>query len=218
MDQLVAETRYALRRIFKSPGFSVIVVLTLALGIGANSAIFSVVDAVLLQRLRYAEPERLVTIRHHYADLGPLDAPVSAPGFRDYRDKTQSFAAVGVESGTAVNLTGAGDAERVQGARVSGDWFRALGISPALGRAIERDDDLPGKHVAVLSDQLWHRLFGGSAEVLGKTMQLDGLTYTVIGVMPKGFRSFWASTAEMWLPLSLPDTEFERTRYTNECG
>ena len=102
MDRLLAETRYALRRIFKTPGFSAVVVLTLALGIGANSAIFSVVHAVLLQRLRYAEPDRLVTIRHYYPSLGPLEAPVSAPGYRDYRDKTQSFSGVAVESATAV--------------------------------------------------------------------------------------------------------------------
>jgi len=216
MDQILTETRYALRRIFKSPGFSIVVVVTLALGIGANSAIFSVVDAVLLQRLRFAEPDRLVTIRHHYPSLGPLDAPVSAPGFRDYRDKTQSFSGVAVETGTALNLTGTGDPERVQGAKVSGDWFRVLGVSPAMGRSIERDDDLPGRNVAVLSDPLWHRLFGGSADVLGKTLQLDGVTYTVVGVMPKAFRGFWSSPAEMWLPLALPDKEYERTRYTNE--
>jgi len=216
MDQLVAETRYALRRIFKSPGFSAVVVLTLALGIGANSAIFSVVDAVLLQRLGYAQPDRLVTIRHYYANLGPLEAPVSAPGFRDYRDKTQSFSGVAVETGTAVNLTGAGDPERVQGARVSGDWFRVLGVSPAMGRAVEREDDMPGKHVTVISDQLWHRLFAASPDVLGKTMQLDGQTYTVVGVMPRGFKSFWTRNAEMWMPLSLPDSEYEHTRYTSE--
>src|SRR5438270_2694650 len=216
MDQLLSETRYGLGRMCKSPGFSVVVIVALALGIGANSAIFSVVDAVLLQRLRFADPERLVTIRHHYPTLGPLDAPISAPGFRDYRDRTQSFSGVAVETGTALNLTGTGDPERVQGAKVSGDWFRVLAVSPALGRSIEPDDDVPGKNVAVLSDALWHRLFGGSADVLGKTLQLDGVTYTVVGVMPKGFRGFWSGTAEMWLPLSLPDKEFERTRYTNE--
>src|SRR5256885_7387721 len=136
MDQLVAETLYALRRIFKSPGFSVVVVLTLALGIGANSAIFSVVDAVLLQRLGYAQPDRLVTVRHYYANLGPLEAPVSAAGFHDYRDKTQSFSNLAVESGTAVNLTGTGDPERVQGSRGSGGWVRVLRVSPSVGRGI----------------------------------------------------------------------------------
>ncbi|MFL5411029.1 MAG: ABC transporter permease [Myxococcales bacterium] len=216
MDRVLSETRYALRRIFKTPGFSAVVVLTLALGIGANSAIFSVVDAVLLQRLRYAEPDRLVTIRHYYPTLGPLEAPVSAPGFRDYRDRTQSFSGVAVEAGTAANLTGTGDPERVAATRVSGDWFHVLGVSPAIGRWIDRDDDVPGKYVAVISDAIWHRLFGASPDVLGKPLQLDGSTYTVVGVMPKGFRAFWSDMAEMWLPLSLPESDFERTNYTSE--
>src|SRR5262249_31429042 len=149
MEQLRDELRYALRRLCAAPTFTAVVVVTLALGIGPNAAIFSVVDAVLLRPLPYRDPGRLVTIQHFYPTL-PLEGPVSAPGFRDYRDRTASFEAVGVESGFSVNLTGIGDPQRLQASKVSGDWFRTLGVAPALGRAIVPEDDEPGReHVAV---------------------------------------------------------------------
>ncbi|MDQ3950066.1 MAG: ABC transporter permease [Gemmatimonadota bacterium] len=219
MDSLVRDIRYALRRLRKSPAFTAIVVLTLALGIGANTAIFSVVNAVLLRALPYREPDRLVTINHFYnnPELNFLEAPVSAIGFRDYRDKTQSFQAVAVETGWSANLTGDGDPERVPASRVSGEYFRVLGVPPQLGRTFGRDEDEPGKNrVVVLSDGLWRRVYGADRTAVGKSIQLNGESYTILGVMPPEFRAFFNRDADIWTPLALPPDQFTPNRYTNE--
>ena len=166
MDALFRDIKYSLRRLRKTPAFTAIVILTLALGIGANTAIFSVVNTVLLRPLPYRAPGELVSIEHFYPSLNNMEAPVSARGFRDYRDKTKSFESVAVENQTAANLTGTGDPERVPATRVSGDWFHVLGVTPMLGRPLQRDDDQPGReHVVVLSYGLWTRLFAGGVEI-----------------------------------------------------
>jgi putative ABC transport system permease protein len=219
MDSLLRDIRYALRRLRKSPAFAAIVVVTLALGIGANTAIFSVVNAVLLRALPYREPERLVTINHFYnnPELNFLEAPVSAVGFRDYRDKTQSFQAVAVETGWSANLTGDGEPERVPASRVSGDYFRVQGVAPALGRVFGRDEDEPGKNrVVVLSDGLWRRVHGADRAAIGKPIQLNGESYTILGVMPPEFRSFFNRDADIWTPLALAPDQFNVNAYTNE--
>src|SRR6201995_5675481 len=145
MDALLRDIQYSFRRLRKSFAFTAIVVLTLALGIGANTAIFSVVDTVLLRPLPYRTPGALVSIEHFYPSLNNMEAPVSARGFRDYRDKTKSFESVAVERPFGANLTGTGDPERVPGVRVSGDWFHTLGVQAEVGRTLGRDDDVPGK-------------------------------------------------------------------------
>src|SRR3954466_11360045 len=122
MDALLRDITYSLRRLRKTPAFTAIVIITLALGIGANTAIFSVVNTVLLRALPYREPSALVTILHFYPSLNNLEAPVSARGFKRYREQTKSFESIAVETGFGANLTGSGDPERVPGARVSGDW------------------------------------------------------------------------------------------------
>ena len=213
------DLKYSLRRLLKSPGFTTVVILTLGLGIGANTAIFSVVNTVLLQPLAYREPDRLVTINHHYQSeaLNNLDAPVSAAGFRDYRDKTKSFDAVAVETGWSANLTGTGDPERVPAIRVSGDYFRVFGVAPQLGRTFGRDEDDPGKNnVVVISDGLWKRIYGGDRGVVGKTMQLNSVGYTILGVMPPGFRAFFNRNADIWTPLALEAKQYAPVNYTNE--
>ena len=213
------DIKYSLRRLLKSPGFTTVVILTLGLGIGANTAIFSVVNTVLLQPLAYREPGRLVTINHFYRSeaLNNLEAPVSAPGFRDYRDKTKSFDAVAVETGWSANLTGTGDPERVPASRVSGDYFRVFGVAPELGRTFGRDEDEPGKNnVVVISDGLWKRIYGADRGVVGKTMQLNSVSYTILGVMPNGFRAFFITDADIWTPLALDQKQFTPDNYTNE--
>ena len=213
------DLRYSIRRLLKSPGFTTVVILTLGLGIGANTAIFSVVNTVLLQPLDYREPDRLVTINHFYRSeaLNNLEAPVSAVGYRDYRDKTKSFEAVAVETGWSANLTGTGDPERVPASRVSGDYFRVFGVAPQLGRVFGRDEDEPGKNrVVVLSDGLWKRIYGGDRGVVGKTMQLNAQTYTILGVMPQGFKAFFNGRADIWTPLALDLKQFNPENYTNE--
>ena len=219
MDSLLRDIRYGLRRLRKSPAFTAIVVLTLALGIGANTAIFSVVNAVLLRALPYREPDRLVTINHFYnnPELNFLEAPVSAIGFRDYRDKTKSFQAVAVETGWSANLTGDGAPERVPASRVSGDYFRVNGVPAALGRAFGRDEDEPGKNrVVVISDGLWRRVYGADRAAVGKTIQLNGEGYTILGVMPPDFRAFFSRDADIWTPLALAASQFNPSNYTNE--
>jgi putative ABC transport system permease protein len=215
MDTFAHDVRYALRRIRKSPGFSALVVLTLALGMGATTAIFSVVNAVLLRPLPYPHPEQLVTIHHHYPSL-PLDASVSAGGFRDYRDRTQSFSQVSAASGWGANLTGYGEPIRINGSRVTAQFFPALGVAPQLGRVFREDEDVPGSnYVVVLSDGLWRRQFGADPSVVGRTVSINAEPYTVIGVMPAGFVDFFARQSEIWTPLALTEQQFAQGR-TNE--
>jgi putative ABC transport system permease protein len=209
MDTLLKDLRYALRRLRKSPAFSAIVILTLALGIGANTAIFSVVNAVLLRPLPYQAPDRLTTIEHFYPSLNGLEAPVSATGFKDYRDKTRSFATMAIETGWNPNLTGKGEPERLTGRRVSGLWFRTLGVTMQLGRPLLPDEDAPGQNkVVVIGYQLWQRIFSGSPSAVGQTMVLNGESYQVVGVMRPTFRDFFARQAEIWTPLAFPPSQY----------
>ena len=183
---------------------ALIVILTLALGIGANTAIFSVVNAVLLRPLDYAEPARLVTIEHFYPSLNGLKAPVSVPGFRDYQARGRSFASMAVETGWAANLTGVGEPDRLQGARVTGRFFGTLGVPALQGRVLQPGEDSAGReHVVVLSYGLWQRLFGGEARAVGRTLSLNGESYEVVGVMPREFRDVFNRTVELWAPLGL---------------
>ena len=136
MRRFLDDLRYAVRTLRRAPGFTFIAVLTLALGIGANTAIFSVVDAVLLRPLPYRQPDRLVTIEHLYPSLNNMLAPVSVPGFRDYQKLDRTFASMAVQSNWAPNLTGQGDPERLIGTQVAGDFFGTYGVQPLLGRTL----------------------------------------------------------------------------------
>jgi putative ABC transport system permease protein len=216
---LLSEIRFAARRIRKSPGFSAIVVATLALGIGANTAIFSVVNTVLLRALPYHEPERLATVFHFYPSLNDLEAPVSAPGFRDYQGRKSVFVSAAVQSGWAPTLTGAGEPERLNGSRVSGDWFTTLGVPTLIGRALRPDEDEPGRNrVIVLSYGLWQRMFGGDRSIAssGRTLTLNGEPYEIVGVMGPEFRDFWNRDAQLWTPLALAAANFTDNNRTTE--
>ncbi|HEY3933564.1 MAG TPA: ABC transporter permease [Gemmatimonadales bacterium] len=216
MGSLLSDFRYAARRLRHSPAFTLIVVLTLALGIGANSAIFSVVNTVLLVPMPYRDPSRLVTIYHHYPSI-KLEAPVSAPGFHDYRDRTHSFSGVGVEAAWSVNLTGVGDPQRLVGGRASGLFFPTLGVTPAMGRVISNDDDQAGHNqVVVLSHGLWLRDFGARPDVVGQPVQLNGVAYQVIGVMPREFIDPFNPKVEIWTPVAIDPAQFVPSNYTSE--
>ena len=216
MSNLLFDLKYSLRRLARSPVFSAIIILTLALGIGANSAIFSIVNTVLLTPAPYREPAQLVEVFHWYENL-KLHAGVSAPGFHAYRDETHDFDAVAVTTGWGVNLTGVGDPQRLTGVRASGDFWKVLGVPPALGRVFGRDEDEPGKErVAVLSDGLWKRVFGADPSIVGKNVSVNGEPYTVIAVMPAGFVDPWNRNADIWRPLALPITNFAVGNFTNE--
>ncbi len=217
MDSLLQDIRYSLRRLAKSPGFTLVVVLTLALGIGANTAIFSAVNAVLLRPLGYADPERLVTIEHFYPSLGGLKAPVSVPGFRDYQALSRTFESMAVENHWAANLTGQGEPVRVPGARVTGRFFGTLGVPALLGRGLLPGEDSAGReHVVVLSHGLWQRLFGGDRGIVGRALSLNGESYQVVGVMPEGFRDFFNRNIDLWAPLVFDPGQLGDDNRTNE--
>ncbi len=202
MSSLLTDIRYAARTLRKSPGFTAVAVLTLGLGIGANSAIFSVINAVLLRPLPYPKPDQLVTVEHHYPSLNDLHAPVSVPGFLRYDEKKQVLESSAVETGWAPTLTGQGDAERLLGSQVSGDWFKTYGISARLGRTLTPDDAVEGHNrVVVLSEPFWRTRFGADPGIVGKQVLLNGEHYDVVGVMPAGFRSFFNRQAQLWTPL-----------------
>ena len=204
MDRLLQDFRYGVRRLVRSPGFSALVILTLALGIGANTAIFSVVNALLLRPLPYENSTELVTIEHLYPSLNSMHAPVSARGFARYRDETRSFSNIAVQTGWGVNLTGLGDPERLNGMRVSSDFFSVYRAAPARGRVFTPQEDQPGNNkVVVLSDALWRRRFGAEPNTVGRTISLNGEPYQIIGIMPPTFKSFFNNQAEIYTPVAL---------------
>ncbi len=217
MHPIMQDLRYGLRRLRQSPGFTAVAVLTLGLGIGANAAIFSVINTVLLRPLGYREPDRLVTVEHHYPSLNDLHASVSVPGFLAYQQLGQIFEKAAVQSGWVPTLTGRGDPTRTVGSRVTGDYFPLLGVDPVLGRALQPDEAQAGHdRVVVLSQAMWQRVFGADPAVLGQSLVLDGESYEVVGVMPGGFRDFFNQRAEFWVPLSFTPAQQDPNRWTNE--
>src|SRR6185295_15264715 len=172
--------------------------LALALGIGANTAIFSVVDAVLLKPLPYPESDRLVFLNETSKSMDEIS--VSYPNFTDWRNQNQSFEKIGVYNRSSYNLTGVGEAERITTGQVSADLFAVLRVNPAWGRLFTNEEDKPGGNpVVILSYGLWQRRFGGQESILNQPLTLNGKSYTVIGVMPQEFR--YPSRVDMWVPV-----------------
>jgi len=197
MDSLRLDVRYAIRRLVKSPGFSIVAVLTLALGIGANSAIFSVVNGVLLKPLPYAEPDRLVGLYHLFDGHR---ATMSGPNFTDVRKLSKTLSDAAAIARSRVILTGQGEPVRLDGAEVSASLFNLLGVRPILGRTFNDDENQPGHNkVAVLSYGLWQQRFGGDRRVLGRRITLDGMPIEVVGIMPKDFA--YPAGRVIWTPL-----------------
>ncbi len=200
MDTLVRDLRYALRAVRRNPGFAAIAVLTLALGIGANSAIFSVLDAVLLRPLPYHEADRLVTIGSNVAQGGPVDAAmaVSYPDYQDIGKLTDAVSGIAAYSSDRYNLTNVDEPREAEVTRTTADLFSVLGVSPVIGRAFgpgERHD-----RVAVISHALWIANFGGDRSALGRTISLDDTSFTIVGVMPAGF-AFPDASTDAWIPI-----------------
>jgi putative ABC transport system permease protein len=216
METLLQDLRYSFRRLAKSPAFTGIVVLTLALGIGANTAIFSAVNAVLLRPLPYRESHQLVTIEHLYPSLD-LEAPVSVPGFIDYKRKSRSFESMAVQAAWRANLTDVDEPVQVQGQRVTGEFFTMLQVPALLGRTLQPGEDTPGReHIAVLSYDAWHRIFGGAPDIVGRSLLLNGESYEVVGVMPSGFRDSFHRNAEIWTPLVFQPEQMTDENRTTE--
>ena len=204
IKDLVQDTRYGLRNLRKSPGFASVAVLTLALGIGANTAIFSVVNAVLLRPLPYPEPQELVQLHETSTAWGSGGwGSASGPDFEDWRGQSRSFTGLAAAFGSGLNLTGAGEAQRIRALNVSVDFLRLLGAQPAEGRLFTDDDFKPGApRVVVLSYGLWERIFGADQSILGMKLTLSGQLYTVAGVTSRDFAPL--RDEELWTPLT-PD-------------
>lgn len=197
LETLFQDLRHSIRAMLRTPVFALTAVIVLALGIGATTAIFSVVDAVLLQPLAYRDSDRLVTI------LMNGDGPVSAGNYIDWRDQSRSFAAMSAAEAWSPNLTGIDSPEHIPGLKVTQDLFPMLGIGPMLGRLFVPGEDKEGANrEVILSYKLWQRRFSSDPTVLGKAIVLDGNGYVIVGVMPREFQfaPFWATKAELWVP------------------
>ena len=207
------DIREAIRAFATQPGFSFVVVLTLALAIGINSAIFSLVNGVLLRPLDYANPERLVVLWESNAAAGQPQSETSGATYLDWRGRTRTFSGIGAFRYRGFTLTGTGDAEHIASVEATPALFRVLGVAPLIGRVFTNDEEHPGnERLAIISHGAWQRRFGGRRDVVGQSMQLDGQSFEVVGVMPKDFQ--WPPgdrDVEVWSPLTL-DTRSLQTR------
>ena len=195
-DNFWQDIRYAARMLRKSPGFTVIAVLTIALGIGASTAIFSVVDATLLHPLPYPHPDQLVSIKDDLSGVGARDVGISVPEWHDFQ-RSGIFEYVSPIGGGDVNLTGSSEPARIRLLTIPPNYFALLGVKPQLGRAFDPEDQTPGFNLEVLiSDGLWKRAFAGDPHILGKSVRLDNDLYNVVGVMPPGFHDPGATVDE----------------------
>jgi putative ABC transport system permease protein len=212
MATLLQDLRYALRLLRKSPGFTTVAVITLALGVGANAVIFSVVNAVMLRPLPVAEPGRLMMLFHSYPKINLPRASVMPFALGYYREHLQSFSSLAGETmwRGPQNMIVSGEPQRVKTVLVTANFFSTLGVEPQLGRSFTAEEDQPGKNrEVVLSNGVWKQQFGRDPQIAGKTLSLDGVTYTIIGVMPQGFEL--PSGAGLWTPLALSPQEAQST-------
>jgi putative ABC transport system permease protein len=223
MRTLLQDVRYAVRTLLKSPGFTLVAVLALALGIGANTAIFSVVKAVLLSPLPYPDPERLVWVREVNPGSDILDEPASMPNFNDWRTQSRSFeglAAFGYAGGTITD--GDREPERVPAMSTSANFFQVVGVMPALGRGFLPEEEARGKNrVVVISHGLWQRRFGASPEVLGRQITVSGNPHTVVGVAPADFKTPvpGPKPPDLWFPIAFNfDNSVRRNDFLNVVG
>jgi len=203
MNTLVQDVRYGTRMLAKNPSFTAVAVLTLALGIGANTAIFSVLNGVLLRPLPYPRSSEIVQINLQWKD-GTLNDTLTAPEFQFYRDHGSAFVALaGFRGGGEVSIMRGNTTEWASSLRITDGFFPTLGVRPAIGRGILREETRPGgAQVAILSDSLWRRAFGADPAVIGRQLEMDDITYTVVGAMPSGF-TFVEQPADVFIPLQL---------------
>src|SRR5213075_9564 len=202
LHSLFSDCRFAFRMLRKSPGFTAVAVLTLALGIGANTAIFSVIDAVLLKPLPYHEPDRLVMVWEDASFIGfPRDTPAPA-NYADWKALNQCFEDMAAMDWRSFNLIGGGEPEKIQAYGVSANFFPLLGVQPLLGRSFLPEEDGPGANrTVILSHGLWQTRFGGAPDIIGKDILLNDERYSVVGVMPAGFK-FMESYIGLWVPIA----------------
>ncbi len=202
LEEFLQDLRYGARTLRKNPGFTAIAVLTLALGIGANTSLFSVVNGVLLNPLPYPHPEQLVTL--HESKPNFKSGSISYPNFRDWQKDNHTFSAMAITRNYTFSFTGRGEAEQVRARLVSSDFFSVLGVNPVIGRTFAPgEDEIGGPPLAIIGAGLWKRKFGSSPDVLGKSLTLDGKDYTIVGVTPAAFDLFLRSTriTEVYVPI-----------------
>jgi len=204
VDLITHDLRVALRLMRKSPAFTTVAVLSLALGIGVNTAIFSVVNATLIAGLPVPEPDRVVDVSATVEREGVELRGISYPDFLDWRSQSDAFADLAAWASTTVTLAGDGEAARVEAELASAGYFRLLGASPTVGRAFLPEEDAApdAGAVAVISDDLWHGHFGGAPDVVGRTVRLQERPFTIVGIAPPGFRGLDDDT-EVWIPMSM---------------
>ena len=220
-ETFLQDLRFGVRQLWRSPGFAIAAILTLAIGIGANLAIFGIIDTVLLRPLAYPEPDRIVQLEKVTTAASSYSASIPLfLAWSGHNDVLQSIAAYSVLP-AGFNLAQRGHAERVPGLRVSADFFRVLGVEPQLGRNFSSGDDRPGaQDVVLLTDSLWHRRYGRNPAIVGKTIEVDGQPSTVIGVLPPGFQFLAVEPTmgaiELWTPLHMPSASRDPSG-TLEC-
>ena len=205
MQTIIRDVTYAIRSTLRARGFAAVAILTIALGIGANTAIFTVVNALLIRPLPYAHPDRLVMV---WQDLrargGPADEWATPGNYADWRRETNLFREIAVINGWRPTLTGGAEPEPIPGEQVSHEYFSVLGVAPILGRTFTQSDDVPNApRVAVIGYGLWKRRFGGSESTVGQRVILGGEPHEIIGVLPSGFRPIVSGAAEIWRPLRI---------------
>lgn len=221
MDTLLQDIRYGIRGFFKRPAFTVVALIALALGIGANTAIFSLVNAVVLQPLPFPESDRLVWV---YGNIktGSNRASVAPLDYLDFREQNTTFEqfAATFSVPLSLNLTGAGEPERLSAAGVTGNYFQTLGVTPMMGRAFQMENEKPAlNQVAILSYSLWQKTFGGDPAIVGKTVTLDSKSCEVIGVMPQSFS--FPQTAQVWIPINFdrgPEMKQRKAHFMRPIG
>ncbi|HKS67804.1 MAG TPA: ABC transporter permease [Candidatus Acidoferrales bacterium] len=209
LEAFVQDTRYAFRMLHKSPGFAIVAVFTLALGIGANTAIFSFIDAWVIQPLPYPHPERLVVLQSHNIKKGwTSDSVTSTADFLDFQKETTSFWQTAAWSGWNFNLTGNGPPALVEGARVSWDFFDTLGVKAMLGRTFTPGEDRPGApRVAVIGEGLWKGRFAADQRIIGRRMQIGGESYAIVGVMDAKFQFPLLGISNIWTPMAFTEQQ-----------
>jgi predicted permease len=215
MTTFVQDLRYAVRMLLKNPGFTVVAVLTLALGIGANTAIFSVVNGLLLHPYGIPHPERLIAVRARYEKLNLKSIVISAPDFTFVRDNKQTFAAAAIQTESDFNYATGSWPLRLRGARVSSEWFDVFEAKPLLGRVFTPEEDQPNSNrEVVLAYHTWKSIFGGDTGIVDRSVQLNQQPYKIIGVMPENFE--WPTQTDLWAPLGLAPNAFVIDNIFNE--
>lgn len=214
-DSVISDCRFGLRQLRRTPGFAVVAVLTLALGIGANTAVFSIVDAVLLSPLPFERPSELVALHEGVPKLDYRKMGFSAPDLAVFEREQKSFSAIGAFQSEHLEISGNNQPERVMAARVSASLFPMLGAKPVLGRTFTSQEDVPGSNLVILSFALWQRRFGGGDNVIGQTIDLNRQPYSIVGVMPQDFKfplpglAENGSPADLWVPMAYTKAESE---------